>query len=56
MKEMAPKFKLFPDVPYKTIVGVARPENMEGIANKWKEKFKATYGHNILDMESANME
>ena len=56
MKEMAPKFKILPDVPYKTIVGVARPENMEGIAKKWKEKFKTVYGHNILDMDSSIME
>lgn len=49
MKEIAPKFSLVPDVPYKTIVGVAGRDHVEGIANKWKEKFKATYGHTILE-------
>lgn len=54
MKEMTPKFSIIPDVPYKTIVGVARPENIEGIAKKWKEKFKATYGHTILEDSEIN--
>jgi len=49
MKELAPKFKIIPEVPYKTIVGVTRPENLEGITQKWKDKFRTTYGHTILE-------
>lgn len=49
MKELAPKLKIMPDVPYKTIFGVTKPENVEGISEKWKEKFKTTYGHVILE-------
>ena len=51
MKELAPKFSIIPDVPYKTIVGVAKPENLEGIARKWKDKFRSTYGHTIIEDE-----
>ena len=54
MKEMTPKFSIIPDVPYKTIVGVTKPENLEGISRKWKEKFKATYGHAILEDTEVN--
>lgn len=52
MKELVPKLKIFPDTPYKTIVGLANQENIEGIAQKWKDKFRNTYGHVILEDDS----
>lgn len=44
-------FKILPDAPFKTIVGVADPEHISGISKKWKLKFKKDYGHNIIEDE-----
>ena len=38
-----------PSTPFKTIYGVIRPELLNGVAMKWKEKFKSDYGHQIIE-------
>jgi hypothetical protein len=45
------KFTLFPEPPFKIIVGLVEPELMRGVAQKWKDKFKQAYSHNIIEDE-----
>jgi len=51
MEEIQPKASLFPSNPYKTLVGLVEPEDLDGITNLWKNKFKSTYGHEIIEDE-----
>lgn len=52
MDLMQPKFTLIPEAPYKVIVGLADPKNVDGIANQWKSKFLSIYGHQIMEDDS----
>jgi len=49
MEELKPKYKFFPENPYKTIVGLVSPVSMDAVAKHWKEIFKSVYGHVILE-------
>lgn len=40
-----------PSSPYKTLVGLVEPEDLEGVSTLWKNKFRATYGHEIIEDE-----
>ncbi|EDK31396.1 transmembrane protein, putative (macronuclear) [Tetrahymena thermophila SB210] len=53
ISELQPKTSLIPSNPYKTLVGLVEPEDLEGITKLWKNKFKTTYGHEILEDEEA---
>lgn len=45
-------WKIFlPSTPFKTIYGVVRPELLNGVARRWKDKFKTDYGHEIIEDE-----
>jgi hypothetical protein len=43
------KFSLMPESPFKIIIGVIEPELMRGVAQRWKDKFKQNYSHNIIE-------
>ena len=51
--EMKPqmKFSLMPESPFKIIIGVIEQELMRGVAQRWKDKFKQNYSHNIIEDE-----
>ncbi|EGR33358.1 hypothetical protein IMG5_055000 [Ichthyophthirius multifiliis] len=51
MEELKPKTSFIPQNPYKTLVGIVEPEDLEGVSKVWKQKFKTTYGHEILEDE-----
>ena len=53
MQEMSPKmnFSIFPESPYKTIIGVVEPELLKSTADKWKMKFKKNYSHQVIEDE-----
>ena len=52
MEELKPKYSFLPSNPYKTIVGLVEPEILNHISNEWKQTFKSTYGHEIMEDES----
>ena len=43
---------LLPSTPFKTIFGVVSPQMLEGVARKWKEKFRSEYGHTVIEDEA----
>lgn len=51
MTELTPKATFIPSNPYKTLVGLVEPEDLDGITKLWKNKFKSTYGHEIIEDE-----
>ena len=51
MDELKPKSTFLPSNPYKTLIGLVEPDDLDGISNNWKNKFKTTYGHEILEDE-----
>lgn len=51
MEELTPKASFLPSSPYKTLVGLVEPEDLDGITKLWKNKFRATYGHEIIEDE-----
>ena len=55
LQEMKPKFKILPEPQYKIIVGIVDPKNLNVISEKWKEVFKVTYGHSILEDKLENL-
>ena len=42
------KISLFPDSPYKTIVGIIEPGLLTKAAEKWKMKFQKSYSHVVI--------
>jgi hypothetical protein len=55
LEEMKPKFSILPEPQYKIIVGLVDPTNLNGVSEKWKEIFKVTYGHTILEDKIENL-
>lgn len=57
IQEMKPQFafKLSPESPFKNIVGIIEPELVEGVAKRWKEKFKQNYSHVVMEDEEVLM-
>jgi|JI6StandDraft_1071083.scaffolds.fasta_scaffold249511_1 hypothetical protein len=48
-------FKLTPESPFKNIIGIIEPEMVEGVAQRWKEKFKQNYSHVVMEDEEVLM-
>ena len=53
IQEMKPQlsFTLSPESPFKLIVGLIEPDMVEGVAQRWKEKFKQNYSHVVMEDE-----
>jgi hypothetical protein len=45
------KFALTPESPFKHIVGIVEPELVNGVSKRWKEKFRQTYSHVVMEDE-----
>ena len=45
------QFSLTPESPFKNIVGLVEPELVEGVAKRWKEKFRQQYSHTVMEDE-----
>lgn len=43
------KFSLLPESPYKTVVGIIEPELLYAVAQRWKDKFRQTYSHQVIE-------
>lgn len=48
-------FKLSPESPFKNIVGIIEPELVDGVSKRWKEKFRQTYSHVVMEDEEVLM-
>ena len=56
MDKISPRYTIMPQPLNKTIQGIASKDDVEQIGQIWKNKFKNTYRHEILDAAEDNDE